>query len=567
MTSLFPTWFRDLPDYQFIDPKRLKDLHAQLYDEGIIQIIEKTAGTGIRAAAHWLRTYPEATKIAYLGGCVQESDVLLCISASLSKTIQGKAMSIAAEVKKQEIQLLILDGVEKTALGVIEQLSSLISDLRWIVIGDSPISPHKISTIKLPPKPFHNPPSIDFPLSQLCLAFLPAGLHIKSSLPAWARHPSGAERVIMSKHIAQRVRNDLTPATILKVVTKFLQPFLRIAFGAPVPSKSTATTLFALRWLTQTAKTEDLSLQAAIATARLHLIWGQIDQAIHILNASQQRDKNPPARLKAMFFWTYALIHLQYGNWPESENKFRQALHITQVQKDMTAYGFLLRKRAEAFLQWGRYKEAEKDLRVALNLSQKQENAEEEIALLRDIAELSITNNETIATISLLERAKSLSEGTEEHDNVLLCLTGLLIHRNDLKQAQMVLDQISNIDPPLLHANTLRRRAELSLAQKKYDESLRFANFALQNYQRIGERIAEGHTLRLLGDVNAATGEYALAFKNYCEALSVQAEIRDVHGLRISLLHARKILGKGHPNAQRYLRYISEKLQPYISPT
>mgnify|MGYP001617504486 CR=1 FL=1 len=162
-------------------------------------------------------------------------------------------------------------------------------------------------------------------------------------------------------------------------------------------------------------------------------------------------------------------------------------------------------------------------------------------AALRGAAGLAVSRGEWVGAGALHEEAgEAAGAGVVERTNLKLGEVSLALVRGEGGRIRRALDALEATagDDALLRANLWRRRADALLRQGDTDGAMIAADRAAGLYGNLGEFVARGAALRLLGDIGGVAGRPVEAIDAYNRALRQQMRVRDWRGLTRTLDHA-----------------------------
>ncbi|MBM4390078.1 MAG: hypothetical protein FJ090_03065 [Deltaproteobacteria bacterium] len=138
------------------------------------------------------------------------------------------------------------------------------------------------------------------------------------------------------------------------------------------------------------------------------------------------------------------------------------------------------------------------------------------------------------------EAGEAAGAGVAERTNLRLGELSLALVRGEGSRIRKALDTLEATagDDALLRANLWRRRADALLRGGDPEGALIAVDRAVGLYGNLGEFVARGAALRLLGDICGVCGRAQDAREGYARALDQQMRVRDWRGLARTLDHA-----------------------------
>lgn len=525
-----------------------------------------TGGTGDASLGVWLcggggprarlavarSLQPAAHSVARLAGCRSVADALLCVGEAIGAPVRGSAVSIGAHLRQRGPTWMILDDADRVPdpRAILSHLQALAPETRWLCLAAQPPTPDIAAETchVLPGEAISGEAAWAALPSSVAglLLLLPAGLPLGLSLGALS-HPIPPGRVALCSDVAGRLRGEASPlgqrwqaSQEAERLKGLLGRALALAEGGPLHADLRVADLLALRWLGEVSADPDTAARASAAAARLLTAWGQLDGARKLLETSLRRDAQASPAARARLHWAEADTLLASGDEGAASQRHDEAEALLRDRRDAALLATLTRRRADALAVRGHARPAARAYQRAGALSRQQQDAAGLAASLRGLADLALGQGEQLAPAALYDQLGAQG-GTSaaEAASQAIGRAGLAIGQGALGQAVSLLADADDPEEPLLiWANRARRRADLALRQGRPSEASQQAQRAIAAYARVGERVSVGHTTRLLGDAAAVDGRLYDAARHYQQAIALQIEVGDLHGLEKTLSHA-----------------------------
>lgn len=498
--------------------------------------------------------------------CRDEADAILCFSESLNLPPQSSLVSIAQHLTQESISTIIAAGISNRCFSIIETISSIHPQIKWIGIGE--LNLQHTASVSLTIDALEDPSNLLSDQEQLrtaeaILAFLPAGLDLPHSLEEDIAFPSPPDRIQLHPNLAAFLRERLEPTKVLDILARHLGPLLEMADGAPLPNRTRVPHLFALRWLSETTTDEELSFKATLAQSRLRIAWGQSVHAQKILESAIARSPNLPSRTVAVIYATIGEALLYIGQHQSAQSMFNRATERAQRSKDSFCTCHILRRQGEFAAALGKIDQAEHLFRAALSIAQHTNNELERASLLRNVASLSISQGESIGAMSILDQTlSSQTRPTEESNRRITQSEGAFLRGNNTTANRYLIESESfDSDTPHILANRLHRRTIVLLSDNEIEEAINCGKQAVSIFQETGEMIALSSLYRILGDAYICLGKRQIALDYFREAMVTQLRIQDYHGLHLTLEHTIDLIQDEYPEAAQLLSTFHDELK------
>jgi tetratricopeptide (TPR) repeat protein len=470
-----------------------------------------------------------------LAGCTSGADALLCIAESLG-TYQGDESLLIDYCQKKTVLLIVLNPPEP-CYGVLSRLNGICQNIQWLFVSNEQIPwtihCHTIVNNKIK--------SID-----QSTIYVRALLNLPGGLPVQETENNNLIPFLNSYIVDPLTRRSNTKTTASKEliawICKLLQQHLQICDNQNLPKETTAMHLFALRWLNEQSKDVEIIQRSSIAIAKILQAWNQPERSIIHLQNTPLGTENPNIII------SYNIIqikcHIAMGHWVVIPAICKRTIQVLRSTSSIQMRAEFQRQLAAIYALWGRFVLAEKELYSALLLTERAQCNITHSRVLRDIAALGISNNESITPQLLLEQVDYEVFSADDFAHFLITKSELLFCREKKQPAEIALNQAESIDneTPLSIANRQRRRATISFASGKYEAAIQLAEKAALRFSFCGEHISQAHSMRLIADVYASQGKGLLAYAKYKQTLLIQTCIRDDQGIQRTLRHLEVLL-------------------------
>ena len=481
----------------------------------------------------------EEVVFARLSGGRSANDALLLIGEALNAPVPGSAVSVGAHLRQRGALLVILDDADMPSVrNTLEQLEALAPSIRWLCLA--PASPEDVeASVTLPTVPL--PPIGDeLHESASVLMMLPGGLPAIVEVPEHLAHPTPPGRVALRRSAALALRRSvrLEPNRAAEALLPTFAHILCFAEGAPMLPGIQAADLLAVRWMGEVLSDSANAARATAAAGRLLTIWGQPGAARVLLSNGLRRDTRAAPGTRARLLWAEADALLASGNLTGAQLRYAEAERLLGESRNLELLAVMARRRGDALAVRGQVGPAAEAYQQARALARQNQNPHATAASLRATADLAVGRGELLSAEALYDQAESQRAPVIESANRRIGRAGLALSQGALDRASSLLMADPDVDLPTLHANLSRRRADLALRRRRYDDARQHAATALTAYARAGERVAVGRTTRLLADIDAAAGRLSDAAAHYMRAVPLQIEVGDLEGLRQTLTHA-----------------------------
>ncbi len=503
-------------------------------------------GSGVSAvAAAVALDFDGPVRAVRLTACRTPADVLVAIGEAVGAVPPGAEGAVSAALRSLGHALVLVDDADIPDRGkVLEQLGALAPESTVLCTGRR--APADAPTETLAPISGVSPPGLPeglaLPAKAELLAVVGCSLPGAMGMPyeLVIRTSPGREALRRSVAEAIRSRGQLEPARVAANALPDLEPLLAQATGASLPGGWRSDDAFALRWMGEVLSDPDASCRASAAAARLFAALGQPGPALAVLDAADRRNPRAAPAARALVSWARGDIRLAGGELDAAESAWGQAAELLERARDLVLLATLTRRQADALAARGLSRRAARRYRTARSLHLQVEDPAGVAATVRGTADLAVAAGEILSAEMLYDEAQRTAAGIVETSNRRLGRAGLALSQGDLRRARHLLEnpEFETVSLPLLAANRQRRRAELALREGRHDDATAAARAAADAYARLGEGVAHGRTLRLLGDIAAAAGRLAEAAADWQRALELQVRSRDLAGLQRTLEHA-----------------------------
>ncbi|RME22944.1 MAG: hypothetical protein D6798_14565, partial [Deltaproteobacteria bacterium] len=503
-------------------------------------------GSGVSAVAGAaVRSLGRPAAFARLTACRTPADALIALGEAAGAVPPGDEGAVTEKLRSLGSGLILVDDADVPEWSeVLEQLAALAPELRWLCTGRR--APAGSRTVSLAPVTGVSPPglpeSLHLPAKAELLAFVGCSLPGAMGMPyeLVLRTSPGREALRRSVAEALRTRGGLEPAHVAIHALPDLEPMLALATGASFPAGWRSDDAFALRWMGEVLSDPDASCRASAAAGRLFSALGQPAQALAVLDAADRRNPRAQPAARALVSWARGDVRLASGELDAAQAAWGQAEELLERSRDLVLLATLVRRQADALAARGEARRAARRYRTARSLHLQLDDAAGVAATVRGTAELAVATGEILSAEMLFDEAATTPAGVVEAGNRRIGRAGLALAQGDLSRARKLLDdpELDAANLPLLAANRAHRRAELALREGDHATARDLAAEAAEAYARLGERVASGRSLRLLGDIAAAAGRLHEASRAWQRALEVQVRAFDLPGLRRTLGHA-----------------------------
>lgn len=517
----------------------LERLLGLLQQERLVWLVGGDAAGRLGLAGSIARQWGDAA-IARLSGGRSSNDALLLIGEALGAPVPGSAVSVGAHLRQRGQLLLVLDDADMPNVrGALEQLEALAPDICWLCLA--PVQPDDATApaITLPDVP---PPDIGAPMQDeaIILTVLPAGLPAIIEVPEALAHPTPPGRIALRRVVARALRQTarIEPSRAAEALLPTFAHVLALAEGAPLPPGIRAADMLAVRWMGEVLADSAEAARATASAGRLLTIWGQPGAARALLSSGLRRDTRAASDARARLLWAEADALLASGNLSAARVRFSEAERLFGEGRDIDLLAIMARRRGDALATRGKVSDAAQVYQQARALARQLRDKDGSAAALRATADLAVGRGELLSAEALYDQAESQPAPAIESTNRRIGRSGLALAQGALDRAGALLMLEPSVDLPVLGANLARRRADLALRRRRYDDARAHASDALAGYARAGERVAVGRVTRLLGDIDATSGRLADAAAHYMRAVALQIEVGDLEGLQRTLRHA-----------------------------
>jgi tetratricopeptide (TPR) repeat protein len=540
-------WFQSIAETSASGTEKTEAMLEIFREAGVVNLVEQTPGTAIRKVALLLDETPSI--LIQLSGAEKDPDVLLCISEGLQMEIRGLAMPVGDAIRALGPCILVLDHADAAAASIVAALRDKAPDARWIFLSQAPLEGLPQHLLKNGPL---SDPSLGLPAY---LSYLPAGIYGETDLPEEALHPS-PDRALIREDIAARTRSAHPPEDCVEDVAGWLAPFLTAGFH-PLPVAGTGH-LFGLRWLSVHA-TGETAILAAVAAARLQIIWGQGSVALQRLRDCLEMVDHTH-RTVAMVHWAMALASLQHGNWKEAEARYSKAIASAENRGDTGCELALRRSLAKQQLDWHRFRDAGRNLSIAR--SKAEDGSGESRAVLMLMAQLHQRSGKREMATGCLEEEGVGASSSEDSIHAILTQAALDLEGDDHSGAESQLEQMDPVGlHPLQNANRLLLLSSIGRRRGAMEDALAQCDEAASILACHGERNGLAGALRQAGAIEAGRGRHDAAMVLFRQAMVIHAELRNFPGLRQTIEDACLLVESwpgGQETAAFFRRLLSE---------
>jgi len=336
---------------------------------------------------------------------------------------------------------------------------------------------------------------------------------------------------------------------------------LTMANGAPYRENTKVEDFLAIRWMGEFLCNPDDAARATATAGRLLTIWGQADVAQTVIAASARRDVLASPTARALLLWSEAESLIASGSFTDANERTQRAATLLRDAKNLETLARLTHREADVLAMQGQFTGAANLLQEVRTIYRQLDAQIGVSASLRSEADLSVSSQELASANALYDQSSDVSDNPIETANRLIGLAGLAVAQQEYEHAGVLLEKAGDLESgiPLLQANIRRRRADMLLRQEEFDAASENADHAIILYTQAGEPLAAARCMRLAGDIAALRKLPALASQRYLQALTIQAEQRDLSGLQQTLRRA-NILEDAVGDAE-----VSRQLQEFLS--
>ncbi len=493
-----------------------------------------------------------------LVGADDGDDALRALGDALGALPCGDEAAILEALFGLDGALLVADDVaDDAALAAVERVVANIPDGRLLAVSEGPLDRPGLALGPLPAAVLGddsgNPlwarlaGALGVPIEEslaalgddlTLLAAFPCGLPRAAvpRLPSAVLRPDARDRAVLRRGVAAAITPMvLDPAP--EAARRALSPLADLARGAHLAHSPDPRDILALRLLARQSRDPVLRAELLGAAARLVVACGQAGPALALLVPTE----GAPYAALALYDWAACDVFLSRGETPEAWTRAESASEAFGSAGDAYGRAALWRRVADRLGERGDVHRAEEAWRRARQAARIVGDDTGVAAALRGAAALATSRGEWVGAGALHdEAAEAAGAGLAERTNLRLGELSLALVRGEGNRIRKALDSLeaSAGDDVLLRANLWRRRADALLRAGDADGALIAVDRAVGLYGNLGEFVARGAALRLLGDICGVSGRAQEAREGYARALDQQMRVRDWRGLVRTLDHA-----------------------------
>ena len=529
-------------DASFVQP-----LQEQLSTNGVVEIQTMELDRALNLCAGLVNTNTNRILLLNLNGCSNHSDAFLCLAEALQR-FQAEKQFIRAELRQQPTLVIAFSYTCSSLF-----LPAVFPEVQWIWISNQS---HTEATLHLP-TPLNSLQDDRNGILDLAALTLPHGIPRQEAISITTL--SFDRQMVADPRYKKVLLSDKEQQHFCEWLVNWLKQPLAQCVDSELPSDTTMMHFFALRHLHCNSSSLDVQQRSALALAKILYAWNQGSRALDTLESIVHQEMDSSVQIQLTLLRIKCQV--QQGHWEQISILRRQIIQKFRLSAVSHLLGEFHRQLASVYINYGKQSQAEEELQLALRQSKREENERLRARTLRDIASLSLSQQETIAPNLLLQQVNCTHLSSADHANYLLVASDLSHHKEDKQRAEITLNQAESIDnvTPLSIANRQRRRATIALASGKYEAALALAHKACDRFAFCGEHIAQAHTTRLIADILACQGKTDRSLAMYKQSLRQHLHIRDFSGLQRSLEHLSVLLQHCEsPLQQEVLAFISQ---------
>ena len=513
--------------------------------------------------AHHLHSEASHTVWIDLDGARTVADAILLTGHAIGLACPGRASSVAAALATMPIKHLVWDG-RNVSPDVIHATHSALMALTqglqsWASADMAVDFAASVST------PGESTPPVDhLPADLDVLAWLSPNQRIQIPIPDELQRPDsvpGRLRIDVLENLKKHPRRSI--GSIADQVIHHHQHLFAIAVGASI-SDVTPEDLFGLRLIAEYASDENVACLAAAAASALRVRFGQPADALERIDQGLRRTSFADPAHRSLLVWAESRVQLSMGDISTAEARFVDATSLAHAARDLGLLATMHRRWADALSAQGEHERAAAHYRSARSLYRQRASPEGVSAALRGSADQAIALGETLSAEALYDQAELQTTTDIEQANRLIGWAGLAIAQADWSRARTFLERANRTAPnnPLIQANCLRRKADLSLRSGDPITAIELAKDALQLFAEWGFNGASARCRRLCGDAEAIQGAHKNAMLHYRQAMQEHLQGGDKRGAERTAKHIVSLLRsqKQDESAQR-IEAIMHELQ------
>lgn len=488
---------------------------------------------------HHLYTTNTPSLFIRLDGCRTLADAILQVGWAIKAQSPGSPVSVGAALAAQGNLTLAIDA-RTTAAEIVSALYNSLSTLAvscsWLVatLEEQPDQQQIITSSTI-----HTVPN-EVPIEVELAAILPGSRRMEIQLSALyqaADAPPGCVAPHVVQHIQRHPRHS--NAALAALMVEQHQELMNIATGSVVNEIDSPMDIFGLRFIAEHGSDGNFSCFAAAAEARLRNCLGQSTEAFERIAQTVSQNLLADPAHRALLAWADAQLHLDLGNLPRAEQRFKDATQLVHMSRDLALLSTMHRRWADTLASRFELRQAVENYQTARSLFRRRGDIEGMAATLRGSADLAVAAGETISAEALYDQAEMTTTTKIEQANRHLGWAGLFTAKGQLTQAKKFVEKAARVagHAPLIIANCARRNADISIRSGDPITAAIEAEAARVFYAQHGHHTAAGHCMRMQGDAAALQGNVDEATDHYRRALNVQIRVGDMNGLQRTISH------------------------------
>ena len=474
-----------------------------------------------------------------LDGCRTLADAILQVGWAINAQSPGSPVSVGAALAAKGNLTLAIDartaGPEMvTALH--NSLSTLTVSCNWLAASLEE-QPDRRQVIT---KSTHQQPPNEVPIEVELATVLPGSrrMAIQLSAPYQAVDaPPGFVNPHIVRHIKKHPRHS--NAALAAMMIEQHQELMAIATGSVLNEIDSPMDIFGLRFIAEHGSDSNFSCFAAAAEARLRNCLGQSTEAFERIAQTVSQNLLADPAHRALLAWADAQLHLDLGDLPRAEQRFKDATQLVHMSRDLSLLSTMHRRWADTLASRFELRHAVENYQTARSLFRRRGDIEGMAATLRGSADLAVAAGETISAEALYDQAEMTTTTEIEQANRHLGWAGLFTAKGQLTRAKKFVEKAARVagHSSLIIANCARRKADISIRSGDPITAALEAETARIFYAQHGHHAAAGHCMRMLGEAAALQGNIDEATNHYRRALNVQIRVGDMRGLHRTISH------------------------------
>lgn len=501
--------------------------------------------------------------VVWAGGCLDGADLVRTLGFALRLPVPGESAAVSAALGQEPHPLVVLLGAPTWPdARVLDDLGALAPDLSVVVTGP-PIDPRG-SPLHAPEPVVSSAQGRPWPRELAPGPALQALLHLPGGLPASvvAGVPREATAPLGPGDDSPRILHPALRATlpppdpherpsVARWLVERRPSLLTLGLGAPFSEPPTPVEVLLARFVAGALADPGRRALALATAVRLLVCVGQPEVARGLVAGAREVLRQPDDDVEALLWWAEADAWLAAGVPDQSDRCFRRALEHLRLLGDRRMQLACLRARFRTLALHGRLGEAQEVNAEARSLLRASGDARGVATTLRLDGDLAVGAGEVVSAGVLYEQAATVLEADLEAPPSALAalrlgLASLALGRGELATAERLLDAADGaVTGPVQTLLVQRRRAELRLRQGRHAEAITLLEPLIPALHGLGEHAVAARTVRLLADMQAATGRRQEAARGYASALEESARRGDLRGATRVLVHWRALEAEG----------------------